>query len=195
MLVESTRDQVFQISQTVRVVAEYEQDYETIGEVANNIGIGVQTLHHPSLIRSYSTDDEIGSAIQGILSNGHDNDEVEAQVSWYLTDNGIPFIITCLKGFSQGEWHDMVIYSPDKSWTVGQLEGVAEHFDALFAGEVYRVYVEHATVFTSPSGDTRTEWNADEDFDRTEVTEKLFTLNADFIKATFNLEVVVEVEG
>ena len=195
MLVETTRHDMFQISPTVRVVAEYEQDYETIGEVANNIGIGVQTLHHPIHFRTYSTDDEIGSAIQDILGNGHDNDEVEAQVTWYLTDNGIPFIITCLKGFSQGEWHDMVIYSPDKSWTTEQLSGVAEEFDALFAGEVYRVYVEHAKVFTAPDGDTRTEWNRDDDFDMAEVTEKLFSLNADFIKATFNLEVVIEVEG
>jgi hypothetical protein len=195
MLVETTRNQVFQISPTVRVVAEYEQDYETIGEVANNIGIGVQTLHHPSQFRSYSTDDEFGNDIQAILGNGLDNDEVESQVSKYLTNWNVPFIITCLKGFSQGEWHDMVIYSPDKSWTIGHLEGVAENFDALFAGEVYRVYVEHAKVFTAPDGDTRTEWNADESFGSVEIIEKLFTLNADFIKATFKLEVVVEVEG
>ena len=201
MLVETKREQVFQISPSVRVVADYEQDYETIGEVANNIGIGVQTLHYPSNFRSYSTDDEIGSAIQGILSNGvRTRTEAEAQISKYLTDNGIPFVITCLKGLSQSEWHDMVIYSPSKdenawTWSVEQLQGITEHFDALFAGEVYRVSVENAKVFTANDGETRTEWITDEAFGFTEVVEKLFTLNADWIKDTFNLEVVVEVEG
>jgi len=192
MLVETTREQVFQISPTVRVVAEYEQDYETIGEVANNIGIGVQTLRVPNLFRKYSTDDEVKYEVDEIVSEGI---LIEDSVTDYFTDNGIPFLIYGLKGFSQGEWHTIVIYDLKKEWTIEQLSGVAEEFDALFAGEVYRVYVEHAKVFTAPDGDTRTEWSVDDDFDSTEVTEKLFTLNADFIKATFNLEVVVEVEG
>ena len=181
---------MFQISPTVRVVAEYEQDYETIGEVANNIGIGVQTLRVPNNFRKYSSDDDAKPEIDEIVSEGI---LIEDSVTDYFTDNGIPFLVYGLKGFSQDEWHDIVIYSPDKSWTVQQLEGVAEHFDALFAGEVYRVYVEHAKVFTAPDGDTRTEWNIDESFESIEIIERLFSLNADFIKATFNL--VVEVEG
>jgi len=183
----------FMISPTVMVTAEYETDYETIGERANDLGIGVQTLHHPTQFRQYSTDDEIGSAIQSILNNGHDRSEVEAQVTWYLTDCDIPFIITCLKGFSQGEWHDMVIYSPDKSWTTEQLNGVAVEFDALFAGEVYRIEVLNAKTYTATDGDTVTKWIHDESFGYTQVTEKLFDLTAGFIKDTFDLE--VEVEG
>jgi len=202
MLVEITREQVFQISPTVRVVADYEQDYETIGEVAKNIGIGVQTIQAPLHFIQYSTSDEFSDDIQAFIGEGlyTGNAKVEELISEYLTSQGVPFIITTLKGFSQGEWHTMVIYSPSKdenawTWSVEQLQGMAEHFDALFAGEVYRVSVENAKVFTADDGETRTEWITDEDFGFTEITEKLFTLNADFVKDTFNLEVVIEVEG
>jgi hypothetical protein len=192
MLVETTRHQVFQISPTVRVVAEYEQDYETIGERADYMGLGIQTLRVPNHFISYSSDDEVKHEITEIVSEGI---LIEDSVTDYFTDNGIPFLVYGLKGFSQGEWHTIVIYDLKKEWNTMGLESVAEEFDALFAGEVYRVTVEHAKVFTAPDGDTRTEWTFDEDFNSTEVTEKLFSLNADFIKATFNLEVVVEVEG
>jgi hypothetical protein len=192
MLVETKRDQVFQISETVRVVAEYEQDYETIGEVANNIGIGIQTLRVPNNFYSYSSDDEVKPEIAEIVSEGI---LIEDSVTDYFTDNGIPFLVYGLKGFSQSEWHTIVIYDLKKEWTVEALGSVAEDFDARFAGEVYWVSVEYAKVFTAPDGDTRTEWTVDNDFDSTEITEKLFSLNADFVKATFNLEVVVEVEG
>lgn len=195
MLVETSRDQVFQISPTVRVVAEYEQDYETIDEVAKNVGIGIQTLRVPNNFYSYSTSDEYSDDIQAIIGMGQYNyefDKVEPKVSEFLTAQGIPFIITCLKGFSQGEWHDVVVYDVTKTWTVEQLEGQAQEFDSLFAGEVYRVNVEHATVFTSPNGDTRTEWTIDESFETIQVVEKLFTLNADFVSVHYNLEVVIE---
>lgn len=192
MLLESSRDQVFQISPSVRVVAEYEQDYETIGEVANNIGIGIQTLRVPSNFYSYSSDDDVKHEITEIVAEGI---LIEDSVTDYFTGEGIPFLIYGLRGFSQGEWHQIVIYDLKKEWTLEQLEGVAEEFDARFAGEVYRIYVEHATVFTSPDGDTRTEWTADDSFDYHEVVEKLFTLNADFVSARYNLEVVIEVEG
>jgi hypothetical protein len=192
------REQEFMISPTVMVTAEYEMDYETIDQRANDIGLGVQTLHFPTQFRAYSTDDEWTNDIQAILGQGiYDGShaETESKISEFLTNKGIPFIIANLKGFSQGEWHDMVIYSPDKSWTTEQLEGVAEEFDALFAGEVYRVEVLNAKTYTARDGDTVIKWIHDDSFGYTQVTEKLFTLNADFIKETFNLEVVIEVEG
>jgi hypothetical protein len=200
MLVETKREQVFQISPTIRVVADYEEDYDTIDQVARNIGIGVQTLQAPLRFTQYSTNDEWANDIQSLIGEAMYNGTDKTEVSDFLTNQGVPFIITTLKGFSQGEWHTMVIYSPSKdenawTWSVEQLQGVAEHFDALFAGEVYRVSVENAKVFTADDGETRTEWITDEDFGFTEITEKLFTLNADFVKDTFNLEVVIEVEG
>jgi hypothetical protein len=89
----------------------------------------------------------------------------------------------------------MVIYSPDKTWEIKGLESVVEDFDARFAGEVYRVSVEYAKVFTANDGETRTEWITDEDLGYTEVVEKLFTLNADWVKDLFGFEVLLEVEG
>jgi hypothetical protein len=192
MLVETKREQVFQISPSVRVVADYEDEYDTIDQVARNIGLGVQTLKAPNNFTRYSTDDDAKTEIEEIVSDGT---LIEDAVSDYFTGEGIPFLIYGLKGFSQGEWHEMVIYSPDKTWEIEQLQGMAEYFDALFAGEVYRVSVEYAKVFTANDGETRTEWITDEDFGYSEVVEKLFTLNADWIKDTYGFEVLPEVEG
>jgi len=192
MLVETKREQVFQISPSVRVVADYEDEYDTIDQVARNIGLGVQTLKATNNFTRYSTDDDAKTEIEEIVSDGT---LIEDAVSDYFTGEGIPFLIYGLKGFSQGEWHEMVIYSPDKTWEIEQLQGMAEYFDALFAGEVYRVSVEYAKVFTANDGETRTEWITDEDFGYSEVVEKLFTLNADWIKDTYGFEVLPEVEG
>jgi len=192
MLVETKREQVFQISPSVRVVADYEEDYDTIDQVARNIGLGVQTLHAPNNFTRYSTDDDAKTEIEEIVSDGT---LIEDAVSDYFTGEGIPFLIYGLKGFSQGEWHTMVIYDLRKEWNAKGLESVAEDFDARFAGEVYRVSVEYAKVFTANDGETRTEWITDEDFGYSEVVEKLFTLNADWIKDAYGFEVLLEVEG
>ena len=201
MLVESKREQVFQISPSVRVVADYEEDYDTIDQVARNLGLGVQTLQAPNHFIQYSTDDEYSDDIQAIIGEAiyeGSHSYTNLKVEQFLEGKGIPFIITTLKGFSQGEWHTMVIYSPDKTWKtegIGWLGSVVNEFDARFAGEVYRVSVEYAKVFTANDGETRTEWITDDDLGYYEVVEKLFTLNADYVKDTFGFEVIIEVEG
>jgi hypothetical protein len=198
MLVETKRNQVFQISPSVRVVADYEEDYDTIDQVARNIGLGVQTLQAPNNFTQYSTDDDYSNDIQAIIGMAMYNyafEDIQGKVSEFLTNQGVPFIITTLKGFSQGESSEVVIYDPKKEWDIKGLESVAEELDARFAGEVYRVSVEYAKVFTANDGETRTEWITDEDLGYYEVVEKLFTLNADYVKDAFGFEVVIEVEG
>ena len=188
------REQEFMISPTVMVVAEYETDYETIDERARDMGLGVETLRVSRGYREYSTMDEHTTPIQNIVEivpNTHHAEHLES----YFKEHNLAYVIKELKGFSQGEWHDVVIYALDNAWTTEQLEGVAEEFDALFAGEVYRIEVLHAKTYTASDGDTVTQWLHDESFGYTQVTEKLFTLNADFIKDVFNLEVVLEVQG
>jgi hypothetical protein len=188
------REQEFMISPTVMVVAEYEMDYETIDERAKDMGLGVETIRVSRGYREYSTMDEHTTPIQNMVEIATPEHLPEHLASYFKAHN-LNYVITELKGFSQGEWHDLVIYALDNAWTTEQLEGVAEEFDALFAGEVYRIEVLHAKTYTASDGDTVTQWLHDESFGYTHVTEKLFTLNADFISSHFGLEVVPEVQG
>lgn len=195
MLVETKREQVFQISPSVRVVADYEEDYETLQQVCENVGLGIQTLRSPNHYRQYSTSDEYSDDIQAIIGMAMYNyafEDIQAKVSEFLTNQGIPFLVCNLKGFSQGEWYEVVIYDAKKEWDIKGLKSVAEELDARFAGEVYRVSVEYAKVFVADDGDTRTEWVTDDDLGYREVVEKLFTLNADYIYNEFSLEVMTE---
>ena len=188
------REQEFMISPTVMVTAEYETDYETIDQRANDMGLGVETIRVANRLREYSTNDVHTTPIQNMVEIATP-DYIGEHLASYFKAHNLAYVVTELKGFSQGEWHEMVIYALDDTWTTEQLEGVAEEFDALFAGEVYRVEVLNAKTYTATDGDTVTQWLHDDSFGYAQVTEKLFTLNADFIKETFNLEVVIEVEG
>ena len=181
------REQEFMISPNVMVVAEYETDYETIDERAKDMGLGVETLRVSRGYMEYSTMDEHTTPIQNIIEIATPN--YSEHLASYFKAHNLAYVIKELKGFSQGEWHDLVIYALDDAWTTEQLEGVAEEFDALFAGEVYRVEVLNAKTYTATDGDIVTKWLHDESFGYTQVTKKLFTLNADFIQETYGLEV------
>jgi hypothetical protein len=104
------------------------------------------------------------------------------------------YVFHTLKGYSQGEWNEVVAYS--NQFSQEQLEELVKgELDTFYKGEVYEVSVEHAKVFTSQDGEELLKWETDTDFDYTEVVEEFFTLTADFIQSTYGLEVVIEVEG
>lgn len=197
MLVNKKNEQEFAISSTVRVVANYSQEpMETIEEITKAIGIGIETLRVSRGYREYSTMDEHTTPIQNMVEIATPEHLPEHLASYFKAHN-LNYVIKELKGFSQGEWHDVVIYDNDPNfpWTVESLTNFAELVDAMFAGEVYDVYVEHAKTYTAEDGSTVTDWEIDEGFETFTIPEKLFTLNADFISSHYGLEVVPEVQG
>ena len=196
MLVNKKNEQEFAISSTVRVVANYSQDQVEMADgMAKAMGLGMETLKVSRGYREYSTMDEHTTPIKNMVEIATP-EHLPEHLKAYFKANNLNYVIKELKGFSQGEWHDVVIYenTPD-DWTSEQLDKFAEFVDALFAGEVYDVYVQNAKTYTANDGSTVTDWETDEDFEVITVPEKLFTLNADFISSHFGLEVVPEVQG
>lgn len=192
MLVNSKNDQEFTISPSVRVVANYSEDYEGIDEVIANMGLAIHTLRVARNFTEYKTETEF---TEGITEAVEDETLIEDSVTDYFTYEQVPFVIYHLRGFSQGEWHDVVIYDPKRVWTTEGLTNIGEYIDAMFAGEVYDVKVQQAKVYTAKDGSEVVEWlDSDEYFPET-VTEKLFILKAEYIYDTFGLEVIPEVEG
>jgi hypothetical protein len=197
MFTEKKNDQEFAISSTVRVVANYSQDQVEMADgMAKSMGLGMETLKVARGYREYSTMDEHTTPIQNMVEIATPEHLPEHLKAYFKTHN-LNYVLTDLKGFSQGEWHDVVIYDNGTSspWSLEQLNNFAEFVDALFAGEVYDVYVQNAKTYTADDGSTITQWETDEDFELITVPEKLFALNADFISSHYGLEVVPEVQG
>jgi hypothetical protein len=197
MFTEKKNEQEFAISSTVRVVANYSQDQtEMADDLAKGYGLGIETIRVSRGYREYSTNDEHTTPIQNMVEIATP-DYIGEHLASYFKAHNLNYVHTTLKGFGQGEWHEVVIYdnSPNAPWTQEQIEKFAEFVDALFSGEVYDVYVQNAKTYTADDGSTITQWETDEYFELITVPEKLFTLNADFISSHYGLEVVPEVQG
>lgn len=188
-------EQVFQISATQRVIAKVDEYPASLASIVKNYGLACATLYRPTLYSGdVSVEGDYSSYVQGIIDEGLKGwspDDVERGVSDALEGAGVPFAVANLTGYGQGEWLDLVIWSPDKSWTVRGLGDVVTELDAVFSGDVYFVTVETAKVFTASDGETVTKWYSDDEFETLVAIEKLFTLDADWILSNLGLEVAV----
>jgi hypothetical protein len=191
MLQDTKHEQTFQLSPTLRVVADYSSDHEGVQEVVEMMDLGIQTIRVARGLRQYNTDDTYRDGIQEVIGDCLYKgifERIHSAIRGYLKYD-IPFIIKELRGYSQGEWHEVVIYDPKNVWTEAGLEGVYKELNAIFAGEVYRVWVQSAKVYTANDGDTITEWVGNDDYEAIEVTQELFQLNAEWVYDNYKLEV------
>ena len=191
-------EKVIQITPSLRVIAEYSEEpyYTDIARHISDIGLAIQSIRQAHGIITYKTDTDYSSDIAELIEdNLGDYTEQENAIKAYLTNAELPFVFSTLKGFSQGEWSDVVVYDPNNVWSVEELNGVIENITAMYQGEAYEVSVQKAKVFYASDGATKTEWIEDENYDSQVIVESLFELTPEFVKRNYNLEVVPEVEG
>lgn len=190
-------ESIYQVNDTTRLVAVYDDFAETWHEIANNVGIKAQTIatargyrevmsgdgHEDALctIIGDSTYQGIPQLIPDFIGNYFEgyNGAVES------TDQDISWLVINLTGYSQGEWHNAVIYSD----TFGGVEDLREFYrDTLqptFRGENFIVKTETAKVFTAEDGETTTQWNEDHSAEYAFVTEEHFEITEAFAKENF----------
>ena len=204
MLKESREYQsVFQISPNVRVVAEYQQWVASTDDFANGLGIYLNTIQCAMGMSAYTTDSEHENAIQTVIGDCRYNGDfadANVKIGNYLDnfnkyayrspdDKPYNYLFHTLKGYSQGEWNQVVAYS--KELTQEQLESEIKLVDTWYKGEVYLVNVQKAKIYTADDGSQITDWDYDDEYACAEVVEEFFTLTAEFIYDTFGLEVSV----
>jgi hypothetical protein len=204
MLVETKEYQsVFQIAPYVRVVALPNSWQESIGNYASSYGVHLETIQAARGMADYSSNSDHTDAIQTIIGDSKyqgNTSEASVKIAKYLDsvnqfafrspdDLEYAYVFHTFKGYSQGEWNEVVAYSNQNDQEA--LERLVEEFDTYYKGEVYEVSVEHTKVFTATDGEELLKWEVDNDYDYTEVVEEFFTLTADFIKSTYGLEVQV----
>jgi hypothetical protein len=139
---------------------------------------------------TFGSNTEYSNAIHTIIADSlylGDFANTKKQISKYLDSKGVPHLFYELKGYSQGEWNDVVAYGEKGTMALGDLEFLINSVDTYYKGEVYLVHIEKAKVYTADDGSTLTEWIQDEDYAYTEVIQEFFELDKDYVLNNFGL--------
>lgn len=153
-----------QIDDNTRLTSDFDFDYYDLGDVLTD-DTGVQTL---SIARGYnniSTDDDLKDGIERIVAslNYHTHrsyqDARERVISAWLSAKGYAVKFVSLRGYSQGEWADVVMYTPlESDLTADYLNGEARTLRAWFRGDIYNVAKEQRKIYRAEDGDTIEQW-------------------------------------
>lgn len=204
MLVENREyASVFQVSSLVRVVAELDTAEGSTGDYASGYGIHLETIQSARGMMEYTANSEHSDALQTIIGDNRYKGNfsgISVKISKYLDDanqfafrspDDLPYAYTfhTLKGYSQGEWNDVVAYS--NQMNQAELEGMVKgELDTWYKGEVYTVMVQQAKVYTATDGTEILDWSADHNFMFSQVVQEFFTLTADYVYEVYGLEVM-----
>lgn len=159
---------IIELSESLRVAAYYDE-WRQDGPFDWGV-LFVQTLRKDSGMSELTTDDGHRAAIKEIQEHnpytsydGYSRERLTKRnlseqdaIRKHLTRAGFDCTFAELRGYSQGEWLDAVIYA--KAGDVGDWAATVNEIDAWFRGDVYTVTLERLEVYTSTSGNELTQW-------------------------------------
>jgi hypothetical protein len=181
---------IFEIDSNTRAVAYHTGQYGSTDDYASELGVALDTIQSARGMAHFGSNTELSNAIQLLVSDSvyyGDFASTKKQVGDYLTGLGVPHLFYELKGYSQGEWNDVVVYGTKGDLGLDDLNSLMESVDTYYKGEVYLVHIEKAKVYTADDGSTLVEWVQDEDYAYTEVIQEFFELDKDYVLNNFGL--------
>lgn len=98
--------------------------------------------------------------INGRMAEAFDwvnRDDREAVVTKIATRAGLESELLTLRGYSQGHWHDVIVYWDSKAIT--DTKSLWDELRGWYAGDVYNVYLEQRTEYKSSDGRSIYEWD------------------------------------
>ncbi len=123
--------------------------------------IGVQTLSISSGLREIKTDDTHRDQVAEIIDRlGRYEEETKTAISKHLTRAGLSYEFVSLRGYSQGDWAEVVIYG-DKEF-FGNLRFEANVLDAWWKGEVYTLTLENLKTYSATDGESLARWEIED---------------------------------
>lgn len=185
-----TPSSIFEIDSNTRVVAYHTGQYCSTDDYASELGVALDTVQSARGMAHFNSNTELSNAIQLLISDSvyyGDFANTKKQIGDYLDSKGVPHLFHELKGYSQGEWNDVVVYGTKGDLGLDDLKSLMESVDTFYKGEIYLVNVERAKVYTADDGSTLTEWIQDEDYAYTEVVQEFFELDKDYVLNNFGL--------
>jgi hypothetical protein len=110
---------------------------------------------------------------EALYKSDYDTDNLTDDLIKYLQGKGLEVLPVNLRGYSQGEWMDVLLWTnPDEYGTEdGQaiarkaLSWVARDLGCWFRGDIYTLGVEELVIYTAPNGKTIERWETVSDVD------------------------------
>jgi hypothetical protein len=123
--------------------------------------IGVQTLDIDRGLRELATNDKHRDKIAEIVSwYGRHAKETETAIAKHLTRASLSYEFVSLRGYSQSDWAEVVIYA-DKEF-FGNLTAEKNVLDAWFKGEIYNLTLENLKTYKAEDGESLGRWEIED---------------------------------
>lgn len=159
--------ETLEISETLRVAAYW--DYDASGPFDWGT-VFVQTLRNADRLNPLTSDDGHAGPIGEISHNnpftsfnGYSREQLDKRNEWerdaitkHLTRGGFECRFLELRGNSQGEWHDIVIYA--ETGNITEWAAMEREIEAWYRGEVYWLALERLETYRNENGNTITQW-------------------------------------
>lgn len=177
---------IFMLDENTRLISTHSTQREITSVFAINQGIALETIQSARGMAHYTGHSIHSNAIQSIIGEAiylGDFDKVKGLITDYLNAEKVPHLFYELKGYSQSEWNDVVVYpiTNPELYTLDELKNAMAEIDAYFKGETYLIQRQVAKVYTADDGSTYTEWLDDFDFDCVEVVQEFFEITKEFV--------------
>jgi hypothetical protein len=123
--------------------------------------ISFQTLEINRFLSPLSSDDEHRDPIAQIVEiHRGDTDAQEKAISKHLERAGLSHEFVSLRGYSQGDWAEIVVYS--ESDLITNWRGVKDDLNAWFRGDVFFFELQSLKTYTAEDGTTLARWDTEQ---------------------------------
>ncbi len=132
-----------QLNETERIAFYYDENFYSLSDCVSEF-IGVYTL---DIARGYNPIEqgEYTAVFDDFRRRLSTLEQVQRAIELYLTLADVPFHVVSLRGNSQGEWADVIIYGE----AYAELKSYVEPLKAWFSGDVFIVAREKLNTYTS----------------------------------------------
>lgn len=150
-----------QIDENTRLTSDYDFHNYDIADIMSS-DFEIDTLDIARGYNNISTNSDLKDGIERIVSSlnyhTHRNyqDARQRVIGAWLSAKGYAFKFVSLRGYSQGEWADVVIYTPIEN--ADYLEGEFKALGDWFRGDIYNVAKEQRKIYRAEDGDTIELW-------------------------------------
>lgn len=175
--------EIIEINDALRVAAYFDEN-NTDGPFDWGT-LFVQTLRVARFMSELTSDDGHREPIKEILHNnpftsfdGYTRAQLDKRDEWerdaitkHLTRAGLECRFIELRGYSQGEWLDAVIYATPEY--VGDWAGIVAEVEAWYRGDIYTLALEELQTYTAANGNTLEQWESVDAIGSCIITEPL----------------------
>ena len=134
-----------EISDTERVAVYLDEDYFPVEDFVGD-ELGIFTLHKDRSLSNIERGEH--SAALHELMDRVNRDQEESAIGKYLSLHNLHYKFVSLRGYSQSDWADVVIYG-DEPWTLLNEDSLK----SWFRGDVFTLCHEKLATFTSADTD------------------------------------------